>query len=90
MINLEPNVLKKCFTLTLETLDKVIDFIQRNKLSVPHRIDYINYLIGFYVLNPNASDVKYEEKLINWYNTVNFTNQSNSRRRKIYNDLISM
>ena len=90
LCNLEPNVLKKCFTLTLETLDKVIDFIQRNKLSVPHRIDYINYLIGFYVLNPNASDVKYEEKLINWYNTVNFTNQSNSRRRKIYNDLISM
>lgn len=90
LCNLEPQVLKDCFTLTLNTLDRVIEFIETNNLNPPARIDYINYMIGFFILNPNANKEGYEQKLINWYNQVKFTNKSNSARRQIYNSLISI
>lgn len=30
------------------------------------------------------------ENLINWYNSVEFTNKSNTARRKIYTDLLKL
>lgn len=76
--------------LTLEVEDKVIDFIENNALKQPDRIDYINYLIGFFIFNASKIDDKVKARLINWYNTVDFTNKSNTNRRDMYTDLIKM
>lgn len=75
--------------MTLEALDKAIDFIADNKVEEPDRIDYINYLTGYFVYNP---DVTYEQmdKLIHWYNNVDFNNKSNSRRRMIFSQLLEL
>ena len=86
---MEPKLLLKCFDMTLEALDKAIDFIADNKVEEPDRIDYINYLTGYFVYNP---DVTYEQmdKLIHWYNNVDFNNKSNSRRRMIFSQLLEL
>lgn len=86
---MEPKLLLKCFDMTLEALDKAIDFIADNKVEEPDRIDYINYLTGYFVYNP---DVTYEQmdKLIHWYNNVDFNNKSNSRRRIIFSQLLGL
>ena len=89
LCNLEPpNLLTKCFSMTLEALDNVLDFIDDNELKKPTRIDYINYLIGYFIFNGNDSMDKDKELLIKWYDTVNFTNKSNSIRRDIFTNLI--
>ena len=74
--------------MTLEALDNVLDFIDDNELKKPTRIDYINYLIGYFIFNGNDSMDKDKEFLIKWYDTVNFTNKSNSIRRDIFTNLI--
>ena len=76
------------FKYTLDALDKVIDFIENNDLDIPSRIDYINFLIGYFVFYQREDKVD-EQFLINWYNTVNFSNSSNTERRKIYSKLLS-
>lgn len=81
---------KKCFSLTLEALDVVLDFLEDNSLEKPDRVDYINYLIGYFVFNGyDISDIT-RNKLIKWYNTVDFTNKSNSDRRELFNNLIKI
>lgn len=90
LCNLEPpDLLKKCFSMTLEALDNVLDFIDDNELKKPTRIDHINYLIGYLIFNGNDSMDKDKEFLIKWYDTVDFTNKSNSVRRDIFTNLIS-
>lgn len=89
LCDMSPENLKKCFDLTLNALDLTLDFIINNNLKKPPRIDYINYLIGYFVYNNNNSlSENQRQYLINWYKTVNFTNKSNSERREIYNSLI--
>ncbi|MCY1714841.1 DUF262 domain-containing protein [Caproiciproducens galactitolivorans] len=89
LCNLDPNTLTKCFSMTLEALDVVLDFINDNELKVPTRIDYINYLLGFFIFNGNEISDDDKDFLIKWYDEVNFTNQSNSVRRDIFTNLIS-
>ena len=90
LCNISTEDLKRCIELTLEVEDKVIDFIENNALKQPDRIDYINYLIGFFIFNASKIDDKVKARLINWYNTVDFTNKSNTNRRDMYTDLIKM
>lgn len=90
LCNISTEELRKCIDITLEAEEKVIDFIENNCLKQPDRIDYINYLIGFFVFNESRIDGQIGEKLINWYNTVDFTNKSNTERREMYSDLIKM
>jgi len=90
LCNISMEDLKRCIELTLEVEDKVIDFIENNALKQPDRIDYINYLIGFFIFNASKIDDKVKARLINWYNTVDFTNKSNTNRRDMYTDLIKM
>ena len=52
---LEPATLKQCFGKTLEALDKAVAFIQEQDVHEPDRIDYINYVTGYFVYNPNVS-----------------------------------
>lgn len=88
LCNSKPEDLTKCFSLTLEALDTVLDFMDSNKLKKPDRIDYINYLIGYFVFNGFNIDDGAKEFLIKWYNSVDFTNKSNTERRDIFNSLI--
>ena len=90
LCNISTEELKRCIELTLDVEDKVIDFIENNALKQPDRIDYINYLIGFFIFNASKIDDEVKERLINWYNTVDFTNKSNTDRRDMYTDLIKM
>lgn len=88
LCNLHPEILTKCFSLTLDALDKVIDFVEDNDLKKPSRIDYINYLLGYFIFNNDISDTN-KDSLIKWYDTVDFTNKSNTERRDIFTDLIN-
>ena len=90
LCNLPPEKLKKCFSMTLEALDKVLDFIEDNNLKKPTRIDYINYLIGYFIFNQNIPNESLKKKLISWYNKVDFRNKSNSDRREFFNELINI
>lgn len=60
LCNLTPEELNKCFSLTLEALDVVLDFLDNNELKKPDRIDYINYLLGFLCLMGLTSTMKQE------------------------------
>lgn len=90
LCNIKTEKLKKCIELTLDVEEKVIDFIENNSLKQPDRIDYINYLIGFFVFNASKAEDDVREWLIKWYNSVDFTNKSNTERREMYSDLIKM
>lgn len=90
LCNLEPEQLSECFAVTLQALDKVLKFIDDNRLKKYNRSDYVNYLIGYFVFHREGITDKQKESLINWYNSVNFTNKSNTARRKIYSDLLQI
>lgn len=88
LCNLKPVQLLECFNLTLGALDTTLDFIKNHKLKTPDRIDYINYLVGYFVLNGTEIDKETERYLVDWFNNVDFVNKSNSTRREIFNELI--
>lgn len=86
---LDSEILKQCFAKTLEALDKAVTFIQEQNVHEPDRIDYINYITGYFVYKPNPSDEEIE-RLVDWYNKVDFNNKSNSRRRTIFTQLLNL
>ncbi|NFA43762.1 DUF262 domain-containing protein [Clostridium botulinum] len=91
LCELESYELLACFKITLEALDKVMNFIKDNNLKFPDRIDYITYLLGYFVLNKNnVTDYKQIQMVIKWYKSVKFTNKSNSERRKIFTELLEI
>lgn len=90
LCNLEPDKLKECFEMTLEALERALKFIENNDLEKYNRSDYVNYLIGYFVFHREDISDKQKEELINWYNGVEFTNKSNTARRKIYTELLKI
>lgn len=90
LCNLQPEQLLNCFDITLEALDKVLEFVEDNKLKKHNRSDYINYLIGYFVFHREGITNEQKDSLISWYNSVDFTNKSNTVRRKIYSDLLKL
>lgn len=86
---LEPDLLMECFKKTLDALDKTLDFIQNNDVEEPDRIDYINYLTGYFVYKPDPSDDQLRE-ILKWYNDVDFNNKSNSYRRMIFTQMLAI
>lgn len=87
--DMEIEDLRTCFKLTLNGLDKALNFINENNLPAPSRIDYITYLTGYFVYNRDI-EITYPKKqeLIDWYNTVSFSDKSNSERREIFDSLL--
>lgn len=85
-----PEKLTKCFEITLGALDRALDFISEHNLKKPERVDYINYLLGYLVFHPQDIGDATTHKLIEWYNTVDFRNKSNSSRRKIFTELLNI
>src|SRR5699024_6448551 len=89
--DMEIDDLRRAFNMTLEGLNSALDFISENNLSNPSRIDYITYLTGYFVFNKNK-EISYQNKnnLVDWYNNVNFSNKTNSERRKMFDQLINI
>jgi hypothetical protein len=91
LCELKPTDLLECFDITLDALDKVISFIKNNNLEFPDRIDYITYLTGYFVLNKNnITDPNQVQRIIEWYKSVSFNNQSNGERRRIFTELLNI
>lgn len=90
LCNLKLEQLKQCFDMTLKALDCVLDFIEDNNLQRNNRSDYINYLIGYFVFHNNRITKAQKEALINWYNNTDFTNKSNTERRKMYSQMLNL
>lgn len=90
LCNLKPEQLQACFELTLEALEKALNFIEDNDLKKYNRSDYVNYLLGYFVFHRDGITEEKKNKLIKWYNSVNFTNKSNTARRKIYSSLLQL
>ena len=76
--------------MTLEALGRALEFIENNNLEKYNRSDYVNYLVGYFVFHRENISNEQRENLINWYNSVEFTNKSNTARRKIYTDLLKL
>lgn len=87
--------IKNYIRLTLESLDKAIEFISSNNLNTVEgtkpRIDYITYLQGFFVflgsrpLTPSMAD-----QIIAWVDATEFSNKNNTERRAIYSNLLNI
>lgn len=89
LCTMPPKLLIQCFDKTLEALDKTLDFIAEHSVEAPDRIDYINYLTGYFVYNAYPTETQMN-KLIEWYKKVDFNNKSNSRRRMIFTQLLDI
>ena len=89
LCGLTPEELKKCIEITLSYEEKVLDFIEANSLKKPDRIDYVNYMIGYFAFNGLDLSETQKQYLISWYNNVDFTNKTNSKRRELYTKLIN-
>ncbi|CBH20437.1 protein of unknown function [Acetoanaerobium sticklandii] len=92
LTKLSVSKLERIISLTLLSLEKALEFIVENNLKdITDRMDYILYLSGFYAYNENRMvDSNLELKLIDWVKNVDFTNQSNSERRKIFTELLKL
>lgn len=89
LCNLSPEQLTQCFSMTLAALDRTLDFINENTPTQLHRIDYINYLLGYFIFHNEVLTEDNKEKLLQWMDNVDFTNKSNSERRDIFTALIT-
>lgn len=86
--SLSPEQIQQAFKMTLTALDKALNFIDSHDLKLPDRIDYINYLLGYFVFYPDALTAAEEEHLVAWYKKTNFANTSNTERRSIFSQLL--
>ncbi|MFI3211728.1 MAG: DUF262 domain-containing protein [Eubacteriales bacterium] len=90
--NIGAECLKDFFVRTLDALDRVLDFINENALDIKDRIDYINYMIGYFVFNLEDEDFMVSEEcrnyLVNWYNEIDFNNMPNTDRRNEFTNLL--
>lgn len=88
---LEKNELIQIFTMTLNALEYAIDFIDRNNLKEPERIEYLTYITGAFVfLGTKEISERQKYFLINWYNEVVFLKKGNGERREIFEKLIQV
>lgn len=93
IIKADVEILHNIITTTLNALDLALNFIEENSLlSDIDRMDYILYILGFFVYNNNTKTLGDSRKkyLINWVRTTNFTNLSNTERRKEFTDLLNL
>ena len=90
LCNMDTAKLQHCFEMTLEALETALDFIQEIDIEVKSvdRIDYINYLLGYFVFHKEELTADKRSFLTKWVESVEFGNKSNSERREIFTKLI--
>lgn len=87
--NLTPKQLRLAFDMTLQALKRTLDFIEEYTDLEPSRIDYINFLVGYFVFHPEALNKKEIEGLKKWYTNLSLDNSNNTERRDIFVKLIN-
>lgn len=70
LCNLNVDTLKEYCEITLEYLKKALSFIKDNGLRNPERVDYINYLIGYFIFHSDEDFINQKSDLISWYNLL--------------------
>lgn len=93
IIKIHVDTLHEIILITLDALDLTLDFIERNDLiKTVDRMDYVLYLLGYFVFKGNNPDLEAQEEvaLTEWVQGVNFTNLSNTERRKLFTDLLNI
>lgn len=86
---LDSNEIRELFSISLTALNRAIDFLEDNSLGIPSRIDFITYLVGYFIFLENEELSQLQvSNLLNWYKNIEFDNLGNSQRRKIFDDLI--
>lgn len=90
LCNLEVEVIRSGFEITLRCLTEAIRFIRQNKL-IAERIEYVTFLTGFFVYNKDQElTTSQTNKLIEWVKDTDFANKSNSDKRKYFESLIDI
>lgn len=89
-----PSEIRKLFSMTLNGLEEALEFMEENTmiLKTPDKIDYITYLVGFFVYKQGKtlSDLQ-KNKLIDWFNNVNFNVKGdNTIRRDKFTELLNI
>jgi hypothetical protein len=83
--------LRNLFEVTLEALELTIEFIDSNELVIPDRMEYVTFTMGYFIYGKNEKLTEERKKfLVNWFNEIEFTNISNSAKRREYYRLINM
>jgi hypothetical protein len=92
LTRLDVDSLELIIELTLNSLENALEFINNNEMQkYISRMDYILYLTGFFAYQKNEElESQKAIKLIQWIESVNFTNQSNSNRREIFSNLLNI
>lgn len=90
LCKLNPDKLKECFEMTLEALEKALNFIENNDLEKYNYPYYVNYLIGYFVFHKEEISEQQKNNLINFYENVALGNQTNARRRSLYSILLNL
>ncbi|OLP64729.1 hypothetical protein BACPU_23190 [Bacillus pumilus] len=89
LVSLKPNELREVINTTLRYLDKTITFIENENLKKPTRMEQITYLMGVFIFNDSVDlEIEKKQSLIDWYNTVSFTNMPNADRRQTFDTLL--
>lgn len=92
LTKLNVDTLKLIIELTLNSLEAALEFINNNELQdYIYRMDYILYLTGFFAYQKNKQlESQKARKLVQWVETVDFTNQTNSSRRELFSNLLEL
>ncbi len=88
LCRLNVNDLKKCCEMTNNALKFTLEFIETHDLKKPNRMDYINYLVGYFVYHGTILTPSDEQMLCRWFNAADFTNSTNTERRDMYKKLL--
>lgn len=90
LCKLNPDKLKECFEMTLEALEKALNFIENNDLEKYNCPYFVNYLIGYFVFHKEKISNQQKNNLINFYKNVALGNQPNAERRNLYSILLNL
>lgn len=83
--------IKECVDKTMNALHKALDFIVDNDLlDIASRMEYYNYLLGFFIFHDKDTSPNIKNYLIDWIKNVKFENTTNTERREIFSSLIKM
>ena len=76
--------------MTLEALEKALNFIENNDLEKYNCPYFVNYLIGYFVFHKEKISNQQKNNLINFYKNVALGNQPNAERRNLYSILLNL
>lgn len=86
----EETIIIQAIELALNSLERTLDFIVDNNLTLPDRVEYINFILSFYIYNEHLNENEYKDYIIKWYKDVDFNDLTNTQKRNIFDNFIHM